>query len=291
MPSGECADASHYISVTIYGYYSVLGEAAPVLMVGGEVSKFIFINFDVNQSCTIKLSGLPADIEPGKEVKNLRADVTCDGVPTPKEAVLTVKALETTGGHNHVPGRPDGELNPSGGSSPLSFSFIAPAPAGDHTITAKCVDGSCGEDTGKVWVGVKGLQSIGSGPWELVGQDDAHPNNHHLAPAAYTKIARLAHLYRLQFPNDPALRLNDASLVRGGLFDIAYPARTAFWAPPHQTHRRGTEIDMRANEFVNPDAIPHRNYFEFEDIAIDVGCGAGMHSEFTRNQHYHVTCK
>jgi len=100
----------------------------------------------------------------------------------------------------------------------------------------------------------------------------------------------LAELYRARFPNDPELRLNDASLERGGLFDIKYPARTQWWTPPHKTHRRGSDIDIRANEFVHTDAVPHRNYFEFEEIAIDVGCKAGMHSEFTTNQHYHVTC-
>ena len=100
----------------------------------------------------------------------------------------------------------------------------------------------------------------------------------------------LAEVYRARVPTDPELRLNDASLERGGLFDIKYPARTQWWTPPHKTHRRGSDIDIRANEFVHTDAVPHRNYFEFEEIAIDVGCKAGMHSEFTTNQHYHVTC-
>ena len=67
------------------------GEPAPINMVGGSVLKYIFINFNFNQSCAIKLSGLPAEVEPGKEVKNLHADVMCDGVPTAKAVELTVK--------------------------------------------------------------------------------------------------------------------------------------------------------------------------------------------------------
>ncbi len=248
--------------------------------------------------CSIHLSGpggtngALADVEPGKVVSGLRAKVTCDGVPSDKVVTLSVEAEANTGGHNHHDSaRPPGTLKPASGSNPLTFSFTAPAPAGDHTITAQCFDGSCGTDTGKVWVGIKGLVSLYETQlYKLVGSDDVHPNNHYLTMSATGSVVWLAELYRAGFPNDPALRLNDASLERGGLFDIKHDRRTQWWTPPHKTHRRGTDIDVRANEFVHADAMPHRNYFDFEEIAIDVGCKAGMHSEFTTNQHYHVTC-
>ncbi len=174
----------------------------------------------------------------------------------------------------------------------LRFTFKAPAPAGDHKITVTCTDRTCNQEgPDKVWVGVKGLVSLyETHLYMLVGSDDVHPNNHYLTPAATGSVVWLAELYRARFPNDPALHLNDASLERGGLFDIKHDRRTQWWTPPHTTHRRGIDIDVRANEFVHADAMPHRNYFDFEEIAIKVGCSADMHSEFTRNQHYHMTC-
>jgi len=218
-------------------------------------------------NCQVSLSGLPAEVEPGKEVKNLRADVTCDGVPTPKSVELTVKADANTGGHNHHDSaRPPGTLNPASGNSPVTFSFTAPAPAGDHTVTAKCVDGRCGEDTGKVWVGVKDLTPLSglSGTYRLVGDKPAHPGNSYLSGQASQVISSIASAYKIlvQFdvPPTPVLHLNDASLERGGISDI-----NSTWARPHAEHCRGTVIDVRANDATG--AIPAKYYTEFELIA------------------------
>lgn len=72
--------------------------------------------------------------------------------------------------------------------------------------------------------------------------DTAHPANHYLNGDALGKLMNLARLYKqVYFPFDPVLRLNDASLERGGLFDLG-----ALWAPPHHEHRRGVVIDVRA---------------------------------------------
>lgn len=43
---------------------------------------------------------------------------------------------------------------------------------------------------------------------------------------------------RQAFPNGPSLRFNDASLVRGGTFDVKFN-----WAKPHKTHSDGRNID------------------------------------------------
>lgn len=225
--------------------------------------------------CSIRLSGpggtngALADVEPGKPVNGLRAEVMCDGVPTAKEVVLTVRAEESSGGHYHVLGRPNGSLNPRIGNSPLIFSFVAPAPAGDHVITAKCADNSCGEDTGRMWVGRKGLETLRDSQYYiLVGDTPNHFDNHYLSPEAINQVYALTALYQVaKFPSDPLLHLNDASLERGGLFDVS-----SNWAPSHFEHCRGTEIDVRANDTLG--AIPEWNYQIFERLAGQVGASA-----------------
>ncbi len=269
-----------------------------------------------NESYVIKLSrtdGSTADstnldeIEPQTTTRLVAKVYDQNNQLVPSVDVQLVADVTTnSGGHQHpnAPNRPKGLLSNgvttgttvtgSTGSNGMAFTFLAPAPAGDHKIIASCTDtGRACTQQGpdKVWVGIKGLVSLyETHLYKLVGSDDTHPNNHYLTPAATGSVVWLAELYRARFPNDPVLYLNDASLERGGLFDIKHDRRTQWWTPPHKTHQRGIDIDVRANEFVHADSIPHRNYFDFEEIAIKVGCSADMHSEFTRNQHYHMTC-
>jgi hypothetical protein len=138
-----------------------------------------------------------------------------------------------------------------------------------------------------VWVGIKELAPLyETHLYKLVGSDDVHPNNHYLTIAATGSVVWLAELYRTRFPSDPVLHLNDASLERGGLFDIKYTARTQWWTPPHEEHRKGTVIDVRANDA--PGAVPSQNHSMFIDLARDIGADAGLHSPRTDNQHFHV---
>lgn len=244
--------------------------------------------------CQIRLAGFPAEVKPGDAASNLRADVTCDGVPTPKEVALTVRAEDYSGGHNHTSGRLNGALSPNSGSSPLNFSFVAPASAGDHTITAHCNDGSCGTDTGSVWVGIRNLQSLQADPSYVLirsNSDQNHPANHYVTAIVQEKIQGLAQDYHGEFPNDPLLHLNDASLIRGGLFDLG-----ANWSSQprgHSTHRNGTDVDVRANEFYhNPnESVPSFNYVDFMRLATSHGCNAQIHSGATANEHFHLYCR
>jgi hypothetical protein len=197
---------------------------------------------------------------------------------------LTADAVANSGGHRHDdPVRHSqymGRLAPAGtssgsveqngkvlsgstGSDGLEFTFTAPAIAGDHTITATCTDSgvTCTQEgPDKVWVGVKGLIPIPPIPdllpqatYQLnesdgrpVGSTDSHPDNHYLTPEAVTKLWNLGFRYSMiEFPNYPLLHINDASLERGGLFDLS-----GNWTPRpsgHHEHRRGTVVDIRAN--------------------------------------------
>ncbi len=125
----------------------------------------------------------------------------------------------------------------------------------------------------------------------LENRDTKHPANHYLTPSAAGRIARLAETYHKRFPADPVLRLNDASLERGGVFDFDFPGRTVFWRKPHKTHRFGKDIDIRANPKFNVDAIPEANFPGFQQLASQrVKCRAALHNLGTKSQHYHVTC-
>lgn len=259
-------------------------------------------------------------VEPGKTTESLVAKVyDNNGQLVPNAKVkLVVDVQPYSGGHQHDEGRHSNSVNenrvgklapvsPSTGtvtengkilsgttgSNGLRFTFKAPASAGDHKITASCTDGkNCtpeGSDT--VWVGVKDLIELpGLDVYVLIPNmnDPKHPDNHYMTYTAMLRVMVLAALYHGQFPDDPLLHLNDASLERGGLFD--YKAKDgAAWKPPHETHREGIHIDIRANPNINPDtAIPLKNFNDFVEISKKAGGIARLHNVGTSTQHYHV---
>lgn len=234
-----------------------------------------------------------AEVEPGNAISSLRAQVinrrtgeSVAGVPVK----LKVDVTPFSGGHQHNESRPNGGINGTTDTAlgttqatGFPFSFIAPAPAGEHKITASCTDRTCTQEGPNVIeVKVPGLVSLGaSGFYGLIGVTGSHPDNHYLTLAAREKAGQLARRYRELFPTDPVLQYNDASLVWGGLFDIS-----GHWQPPHREHRRGTVIDVRANGA--PGAIPSINYRDFTELAEEDGAHARLHSLGTPNQHFHV---
>lgn len=108
------------------------------------------------------------------------------------------------------------------------------------------------------------------------------------------RLQQLAALYRQRFPSDPPPYLNDASLERGGLFDIYWEnlqkgtKRTVWWTTPHVEHRRGTVIDIRVNGSEGSIPVDDEYFDAFEEIAQARGADAEIHSPGTSNQHYHV---
>jgi hypothetical protein len=243
-------------------------------------------------------------VEPGKAAALIARvyDQNNQLVPNVGVEIKVDIVVANSGGHKHHDSqRPKGKLN--GQDPPIvtgstdaggfSFTFNAPAPAGDHTLKASCTDRTCTQQgPDRVWVGVKDLVPLNSAPlYALIGSDTYHPNNHYLTNSALGQAVWLAQLYRQRFPNDPVLHLNDASLERGGLFDIQYPGRGAtWWTTPHKTHRFGTDIDIRAN--IASGAIPAANFKIFEGFVKRVGASScpsvGPGYRNTSNQHYHV---
>lgn len=94
--------------------------------------------------------------------------------------------------------------------------------------------------------------------YRLVGGTDLHLRgaNHYLTPVGIIRASEFAAVYAAFYPGSlfyaprgkpllngqPALYFNDASLERGGFFDL-----DGNWKPPHHEHCRGTAIDVRAN--------------------------------------------
>ena len=203
---------------------------------------------------------------------------------------------------------------PTDGNGSAYFTFTAPQPSGTHSFTAACVSPACtNTTTGNVEVKVAGLVPLSSSSrvYKLVGVTNTHALNQYLTPAALDIARKLAIRYNAQFPASPLLRYNDASLPYGGVFDIctgkettpgcsqgaiphcqlqANGTYTCSWSKPHKEHRRGTVVDIRANNDTAT-AIPVANDDGFWDLATDLGANPGdaPHSPNSpTNRHWHV---
>lgn len=249
--------------------------------------------------------GQLSEIQPHGSAPRLRATVYNEsGNRVPFMNVeLSVEAVENSGGHQHHAGRPNGTLQsfsgvygkPSSGKTvygqtlnvadehngSFSFSFKAPAPAGDHKIKARCIGQHVctqgGPDT--VWVGYRDIVPMPSSEnYVFVGDTTEHTDNHHLTAAARAKVAAIAEGWFTLDPSVPELRLNDASLERGGVFDLKQT-----WRKPHQCHSRGYGIDIRANGA--SDAIPQGKFENFRKIVAQAGARAVFEPA---PPHFHV---
>jgi hypothetical protein len=110
-------------------------------------------------------------------------------------------------------------------------------------------------------VGVQGLKEVpdpgASDHYIKVRSKDAsHPNAvaFNIKPEHLSQLRKIADKYYQAFANDASyqnehgvqrpLSLNDMTLPFGGLFDVYHN-----WAPPHRSHRDGTDVDL--NRIVN----------------------------------------
>lgn len=224
---------------------------------------------------------------------------------------LKLEAVNQSGGHHHgddtavartgtlASNDPGAIVTDNGktltgntGTNGLQFRYNAPAVSGDIDINASCTGGrSCTQEGARrVWVGVKGLVPLSpSSDYVLVGETSTHPDNHYLTPVASYRLAVIANNYARLFPEYALLlHLNDASLERGGVFDI-YDN----WQSPHTEHCRGAAVDIRANDA--PGAIPDTLRSVFEMFARRSGADPlweipedGNRVPVWRLRHYHL---
>lgn len=246
----------------------------------------------------------------------------CEGNPMSGVAVeTTVDVVHTSGGHldDHptpTP-RPLGGLREHSGTASgagtdsvtlssnadgqILLQVVPPEVAGTHIIDATCVDTQCTEPDPPHHVDVKiaGLAPIprfdvyytlteylpGTIVGKNIGDNGRHDGvNHWLTPEASEVLWRIAFHYAelLDFQPDPErLHVNDASLPWGGLFDIL-----GQWRPSHHGHRKGTVVDIRANQL--PGAVPPDHDQEFLDAAGKLGARAVREKVGSPSEHYHL---
>lgn len=283
----------------------------PTIRAGGVARKKVDLFCQQQQQFTITISSagspsartLVADVETGEATSLVARVYDRNGQFAPNAKVrVEAKVLENSAGHRHHDLRPNGNV---GGTPPFAhvvtgdtgadgfwFTYTAPAVAGDYAIKASCTDRACKQEgPDVVRVGIGDLVPLGvSEYFVLIGNTPNHPDNHYLTLEAASRAAVLAALYRAEFPDNPPLHLNDASLERGGVFDISNN-----WGPPHHEHCRGTEVDVRANDV--PGAIPSVPGIrrQFERLAGTVGASAKFEVPWDKSgntrydlRHYHV---
>ena len=91
-------------------------------------------------------------------------------------------------------------------------------------------------------------------PFVLRGQTAAHPENHFGTTTAVERIKQIAQEYRKQNPSNGKLKINDLSLVRGGVLDINkqwFGDNTS--GNGHWGHRTGTEADIDTTDSTGND--------------------------------------
>ena len=201
-----------------------------------------------------------------------------------------------------------------GGIATQTVNYKAPIVSGKHSFSATCE--KCGNSPQtanlEVKVEVEGLKEIPDFPfYSLLESNGAvvgartgwHTNNHNLTPAAAGVLMRIASNYyfhpkfllrvpvtnTVSFP--PLFHLNDASLPLGGVYD--YCARPTacergiiLWKAPHRGHRRGTVIDVRANDLDG--AIPLVNRMKFENYLVERGVPYLREDQGKSNEHFHL---
>ncbi len=249
-------------------------------------------------SCVLDQYSLSLQISPGQVEPSKSAKIIAKVIDTltgqPKEGVtvgIKVDVDVTSGGHVHGESeapRGKGTLIPATGTTladgTVSFTFGAPEVSGKHSFTAQCDNPTCTNNpiTAEIKVMVDGLSTIPGDPslYVLIGGEEGkkHHDNHYLTDDAKSQLVVLAINYHFLYPNQPVLHLNDASLEWGGLFDF-----TGNWKPGHHEHKRGTVIDIRANEATG--AVPFNNFDRFEKIALDAQINADIHCTSDKIDH------
>jgi len=198
--------------------------------------------------------------------------VTEGGLPAEGIGIqLTPKFVLGTGGHDHLNPPPPlnlpGSIAFAGGDSltgpngQAGFTYTAPEFSGQVQLTAVATNGGVTAlDRDTVLVRVPGLEFLGANSpfYELVGapqyndttNDPCRPEDsftsqhsfgHHGTPAFNAEIRALAESF-FTGNDSTKLRINDISLIHGGVFDTGND-----WDPPHEEHRIGRQGDIAIN--------------------------------------------
>lgn len=162
------------------------------------------------------------------------------------------RARENTGGHissAHVGDRPVGSWTPESGvvtDGTFEQTYTSEIASGDETLNlfwttieegSPC-EGLTTRTFAPVGVRILGLVELSEGT-DLFFDDitSNHFSVFAVRPDVGLRVGLAAAAYRAV--TSERLRLNAASLPFGGINDVRFD-----WAPPHQTHRIGTDVDL-----------------------------------------------
>lgn len=228
----------------------------------------------------------------------------------PPHVVVSVSALEDTGGHEHS-NPPSGAFSPNSGVMSLvvrkpntaryrfNTTYTAPENAGQFKITATAGGRM---KTKLLTVGIPNLVALyplSTTTYRRIGvrPGSTHPNNVYATSRVITALKEVAEGWHNYWNDDeqvpPAerdrydsevgrLQINDCSLVWGGLFDYR-----STWAHPHKTHRKGLETDIRLDRSANDGGIPRTYMDKLTELAQDAYSN-NTRVEIHNNNHFHI---
>ena len=255
---------------------------------------------------SISLSG-PAEIRPpaskdAVSTTTITVKVTANGQPKAGVAVTLSNTVDfTSGGHTtgHTSPRPVAALNDKKTSITLStdaqgeakFTFTAPQAAGQHTIKAEC-QGCASPATHSIKVRVPNLVELTADTLQparyiLVGNTGS-PGKNHVGNHWFTSQSRSGLFKVIEVMRDSGwgqVGVNDGNLEWGGLFDIY-----GNWAPSHESHREGNEVDISFSRPTPPSSKQKKTTYdklcEKGNTALDVQ--TLWHKDDGFQEHYHL---
>lgn len=241
--------------------------------------------------------------------KSITVKVTKNGDPFPnKEVVITPRMILPSGGHDHLPAPSESLLGEitfiddpvTDQKGIILFDYKAPRFSGTIELTARVVfEGKIYSATRPVTVKVFELDPlVQSDYFELIGAPDNNTNtndpcrppptltsrhfsNHYGTPEMNNAIRLIAKDYNLTDEN-VKLRINDISLIWGGLFDIGNN-----WLEPHSEHAIGKQADIGLSGIDENKVcveLPKRDLVK----SISRYTNEKTHSE---SDHYHIRVK
>ncbi|MDQ7773870.1 MAG: hypothetical protein RDU13_10135 [Elusimicrobiales bacterium] len=194
----------------------------------------------------------PETVPPGNS-----ADIIARGPPG-ITLLASVEPVPNTGGHqhtNHV--RPAGTIAPASGvlnsEGEVPFTYTAGEVGGQERLIFR-VSGSADYGDAVILVSVPGLERLGPGPdYYLSGETPTHPSNHYGTELLRGEIPNIARAYTDIY--GAFLRVDDMSLINGGLFDVCGNWNTSGCprnpGGGHSTHREGRNADFGYHHLTN----------------------------------------
>ncbi len=197
--------------------------------------------------CEVSVKVSPLAVWPQKTGGKTEADVVATlSKPAPSGGCnisFNVEPVAYSGGHNHHDAdSPKGTIAPNsisfseGDVGSKSAKYKSSEVSGEEKIKVKVNDKDTSETI--IHVRVPGFFELGAGDgYALIGQTTTHPANHYGTENALYSLLDLADAF--SETGKGTLRINDISLIWGGLFDIK-----ANWSSPHKSHRIGKNVDV-----------------------------------------------